>query len=520
LTKWGIIKMDLMFNTIITTTVTALCILLLKTIFKNKMPPKLHLYIWIILLIRMLLPVFPQSQFSVFNIVPTISNVNVIENERDAKEYLEIDKSTVNQEYITGKITVANYSKSFSIKKNIETIIIYVWLFGALALFFYFLCIYIIFKYKLRSIKLSLDDEIINTLKVYKEKMNIKRDVSIKVYGSTSMLIGIIKPTIILPKGYGQEEISQMIVHELCHLKHNDIILNILSTIVLCLNWYNPIIWICYYIFKTDMEILCDQKVVEIIGNKKNYASLLLKASLKFSFPTPITTSMNNGINDIKRRIYFMANFRKPNALWLIAIIVSIALLAVACLSNKVSLLVENPFSFQNLNSMLGMNKEEVIKTLKINPAEDVTSEIIGDKQETLILKKAIKIDGNDSIVSIIFYNDILTGFSYIFNSIESGYDYVVKIRNQAEEIYGEPSTYPLLDNRLDNLQSVDDINKLDTGARYFEEWTIEAEEELLNTILDGREFDRFTINLEFNCLPNDTSMVTFKYVAVPKSLR
>lgn len=51
--------MDFMLNIVITTTVTAIGILLLKRIFRDKMSPKMHAYIWLILLIRMLIPFFP-----------------------------------------------------------------------------------------------------------------------------------------------------------------------------------------------------------------------------------------------------------------------------------------------------------------------------------------------------------------------------------------------------------------------------------------------------------------------------
>ena len=239
--------MDLIINTIITTTATAVGILLLKMIFKNKISSKLNLYIWLILVIRMMFMFFPQSQFSFFNIVPTVDNVRA---ESQQLEYTEAGNTAVESEYITGDIVLRNYSKPFAIKKSIENISINIWLIGAAMLFSYLLIVYILFSLKLRRVDTHKDQKIISLLREYKDKMNIKGDVALKIYGSTPMLKGILKPVIILPGGYNSEEIRQMIIHELCHLKHNDILLNMISTIFLCLNWYNPIIWACYSLFK------------------------------------------------------------------------------------------------------------------------------------------------------------------------------------------------------------------------------------------------------------------------------
>ena len=353
--------MDLILNTIITTTATAAGILLLKMIFKNKISSKLNLNIWLILVIRMMFMFFPQSQFSFFNIVPTVDNVRA---ESQQLEYTEAGNTAVESEYITGDIVLRNYSKPFAIKKSIENISINIWLIGAAMLFSYLLIVYILFSLKLRRVDTHKDQKIISLLREYKDKMNIKGDVALKIYGSTPMLKGILKPVIILPGGYNSEEIRQMIIHELCHLKHNDILLNMISTIFLCLNWYNPIIWACYSVFKRDIEVSCDQRVIEITGNKKDYATLLVKTSFKYGPSLPMTTCMNNGKNEIKRRISFMANFKKPNLLWTIIIAISIALLGAGCLSSGVNSNADDIWAPPFEGLQWGMSEAEVMDVL------------------------------------------------------------------------------------------------------------------------------------------------------------
>lgn len=213
-----------------------------------------------------------------------------------------------------------------------------------------------------------------------------------------------------------------------------------------------------------------------------------------------------------------MTNLKKPGAFLLAALIFSIVFLSAGCQSNGTASGKEDLLSFESLNTLLGTDKEQAMETLKIDPEESPAAEVVNGKQETWTVEEAYPLNGSEAKVSILFYNDILMGFTYAFPTTEAGFLYGKEIREQAAEIYGEPSTYPTLENRLDNIKSVEDIDP-DT-PQYYEEWEIEAEETLTEKLLDGREIDRFTVMLELNCFQNDTAAVAFRYAAVPKSLR
>lgn len=94
------------------------------------------------------------------------------------------------------------------------------------------------------------DKEVIKILDEYKRVMGIKRNVSIITYGDIPMLKGIFRPIIIIPENYDTEDLKYIVVHELCHLKHNDILINLISIILLCINWHNPVIWVCHFILE------------------------------------------------------------------------------------------------------------------------------------------------------------------------------------------------------------------------------------------------------------------------------
>ena len=69
--------MEYFMNISIITSVTALVILAVRGLLKNKVSPKWLIILWVILAIRLLIPVFPESNLSIFNTVPRIENVEV-----------------------------------------------------------------------------------------------------------------------------------------------------------------------------------------------------------------------------------------------------------------------------------------------------------------------------------------------------------------------------------------------------------------------------------------------------------
>jgi hypothetical protein len=67
-------------------------LLLIKFVFGEKLSASWHYYIWLIFLIRLLLPVFPQSHVSVFNII----KLPYQQHYESEKEDIVLDSSFIN----------------------------------------------------------------------------------------------------------------------------------------------------------------------------------------------------------------------------------------------------------------------------------------------------------------------------------------------------------------------------------------------------------------------------------------
>ena len=90
---------------------------------------------------------------------------------------------------------------------------------------------------------------------------------------------GFFKPKVYLP--YGLDEITQTCVlqHEKNHIKNMDHIIKAVGFCVLCVHWFNPLVWVAYFLLCKDIELACDEGVIKNYDNEgcKQYAKALLE---------------------------------------------------------------------------------------------------------------------------------------------------------------------------------------------------------------------------------------------------
>ncbi|MBO5161074.1 MAG: hypothetical protein J6B69_02615 [Lachnospiraceae bacterium] len=49
--------------------------------------------------------------------------------------------------------------------------------------------------------------------------------------------------------------------------------------VICCVHWFNPLVWLAFYLMNMDCEMSCDEKVVKLLGeeSKKIYSYTLLE---------------------------------------------------------------------------------------------------------------------------------------------------------------------------------------------------------------------------------------------------
>lgn len=112
----------------------------------------------------------------------------------------------------------------------------------------------------------------------------------VKVYCSerfhSPVTCGFLRPKIILPMNFEKEadsDIRNIILHELMHIKRFDVPKRFCMSVVFCIHWFNPLMWVCYWLYRKDQELACDELVLRSMDCKdaKEYAGTLISMSVQ-----------------------------------------------------------------------------------------------------------------------------------------------------------------------------------------------------------------------------------------------
>ena len=97
----------------------------------------------------------------------------------------------------------------------------------------------------------------------------------------TAFILGFIRPNIYIPMGMTPEEQRYILAHERTHLDKGDHWFKMVGFLALALHWFNPLVWAAYILLCKDIEIACDERVVQFmeLEERKAYSAALLNCS-------------------------------------------------------------------------------------------------------------------------------------------------------------------------------------------------------------------------------------------------
>ncbi|MBQ6024728.1 MAG: hypothetical protein IJL20_03845 [Lachnospiraceae bacterium] len=202
---------------------------------------------------------------------------------------------------------------------NIVTII---WLSGAASLLLYYAVS--LFKMK-KLVKVAVPLRLFD-VPVNENRHNILVSDSIK----TPFVLGMIKPRIYIPSGLDAATLPYVLEHEKKHIKRMDNIWKAFGFLLLAIHWFNPLVWLSYYLFISDVEAACDESVIRSKSREeiRRYALALLKCSIPKA--SPMLCSVAFGEISVKKRIRNIADYKKPKLKVIVSCIL-IAVMVTAC---------------------------------------------------------------------------------------------------------------------------------------------------------------------------------------------
>lgn len=175
---------------------------------------------------------------------------------------------------------------SISFSLTMGQLLFCLWSAGAAGLTLWHLAAHWRFRRYLRRWAEPVEDRsALTLLETQKVRLGLKSSVSLAVCAGmdSPMLAGLFHPVILLPRFPGTrdlEELSLVLLHELCHRRRRDILYKALLYAAGAFHWFNPLVWMMVRQGVRDMELCCDDDVSALLTDqeRKYYARTILSA--------------------------------------------------------------------------------------------------------------------------------------------------------------------------------------------------------------------------------------------------
>lgn len=161
------------------------------------------------------------------------------------------------------------------------------------------------------------------------EAVPLRDNIYLADHIASPFVLGVLRPKIYLPSTLSAEEQKYIILHEQYHIKRLDHLVKLLAFLALCIHWFNPLVWLSFFLAQKDMEMSCDEAVLQTLGSyiRADYSASLLSLSTgrRVVGGTPLAFGEGNA----KGRIQNLLTWNKPRK-WVVALAALVCVAVVA----------------------------------------------------------------------------------------------------------------------------------------------------------------------------------------------
>lgn len=275
--------------------------------------------LWLLIAVRLLIPVLPSSALSWQSLIPSLHTETVSESIRilpqtDAgsplvRSAVDLDETVTKRLFLTAPWM---------------PILPLIWLSGLVLILGVTWLQCWRFERRIRRLR-ALDDEATNRVTellnqlVKEQKHHRSPAIMISEGVSSPVMMGIFRPRILMPPKLIAElsdaEIRFVLRHELAHYQRCDVWTSWLLAILRAVHWFNPFIWWAFHRTRIEAEYATDARVMQSIGQAEatNYGEMLIRL-LEQTFTktkTPISgvIGVAESRRDLRKRISLIASF-------------------------------------------------------------------------------------------------------------------------------------------------------------------------------------------------------------------
>ena len=289
-----------MLREVLTVSALILAVLLVRAIFKNRVPKRMVYALWLVVLVKLCLPGTLVS-LPILPAEETAAPVQRVELPAQTAPVVLQPAQAVVQPQVSAQQPVSPAQEAAEPAAKPLTamqILQIVWAVGSALLGLWLLSTWLVF-----------------TIRLHKSRRFLGRQGRMRIYVSSAVkspcLAGLI-PAVYLTEDVLQTDEAELILsHELTHLCHLDFLWSFCRAAAVSVYWWNPFIWVAAICSKHDAELACDEAVAAKLPESKRLAyarAILAQAPRK-------TAALSLAGPPVKERILFLTKKQRTSVL-------------------------------------------------------------------------------------------------------------------------------------------------------------------------------------------------------------
>lgn len=290
-----------------------LVVVLLRFVLK-KAPKWMAVLLWGIVALRLVVPFSFESALSLIPSAETFNAYNI-----------QYETPTISSSILTVNNAVNPVlGETFAPNPAASVNPLYVWTFVASVIW-------------LIGITAMLLYAVISYIRVHRstaERVPYEGNIFLCDHVKSPFILGLVRPKIYLPSGMDAMAMEPVIAHEKAHLARRDYWWKPMGFLILTVHWFNPLCWIAYVLLCRDIELACDEKVIQQmdLDGKKQYSTALLECNTQQRLVTICPLAF--GEVGVKERVKNVLNYKKP-AFWIIVVAVVACAVVTVCFATN-----------------------------------------------------------------------------------------------------------------------------------------------------------------------------------------
>ena len=291
-----------MLREVLTVSALILAVLLVRAIFKNRVPKRMVYTLWLVVLVKLCLPgtlvslpVLPAEEAAA-----PVQRVELPAQPLPAQQPAQAvaqPQTPVQQPVSPAQGAAEAPAKPLTAMQIFQI----VWAGGSALLGLWLLSTWLVF-----------------TIRLHKSRRFLGRQGRTRIYVSSAVkspcLAGLV-PAVYLTEDVLQTPETELILrHELTHLRHLDFLWSLCRTAAVILYWWNPFIWLAAICSKRDAELACDEAVAAGLSDAQRLAyarAILAQAPRK-------AAALSLAGPPVRERILFLTKKQRTSALCVI----------------------------------------------------------------------------------------------------------------------------------------------------------------------------------------------------------